>query len=47
MPRGDLRRGGATVVDQEVSRDGNLVTRRNPDDVPASCAAVVELHAGC
>ncbi|MEI4274138.1 type 1 glutamine amidotransferase domain-containing protein [Klenkia sp. LSe6-5] len=44
--RGDLRRGGATVVDQEVCRDGNLVTSRNPDDVPAFARAAVELFAG-
>jgi len=44
--RGDLRRGGATVVDEEVSRDGNLVTSRNPDDIPAFNAAIVELYAG-
>jgi protease I len=43
--RGDLRRGGATVVDQEVCVDGNLVTSRDPDDIPAFCAAVVELFA--
>ena len=44
--RGDLRRGGATVVDEEACRDGNLVTSRNPDDVPAFSAAAVELFAG-
>lgn len=44
--RGDLRRGGATVLDQEVVRDGNLVTSRDPDGLPASCAAAVELFAG-
>ena len=44
--RGDLRRGGATVVDQEVCVDGNLVTSRDPDDIPAFCAAAVELFAG-
>jgi protease I len=43
--RGDLRRGGATVVDQEVCVEGNLVTSRDPDDIPAFCAAVVELFA--
>ena len=44
--RGDVRRGGATVVDQEVCVDGNLVTSRDPDDIPAFCAAAVELFAG-
>jgi protease I len=44
--RGDLRRGGATVVDQEVCVDGNLVTSRDPDDIPAFNEAVVRLFAG-
>ena len=44
--RGDLRRGGATVVDQEVCVDRNLVTSRNPDDVPAFSKAAVELFSG-
>ncbi len=34
--RGDLRRGGATVVDQEACVDGNLVTSRDPDTSPRS-----------
>jgi len=33
--RTDLRHAGATVVDQEVVIDGNLVTSRKPDDIPA------------
>ena len=33
--RTDLRNAGATVVDQEAVTDGNLVTSRNPDDIPA------------
>lgn len=40
--RTDLRNAGATVVDEEVSIDGNLITSRNPDDVPAFCAALVK-----
>ena len=40
--RTDLRNAGADVVDQEVATDGNLITSRSPDDLPAFCAAVVE-----
>jgi protease I len=31
----DLRNAGAEWVDQEVVVDGNLVSSRNPDDIPA------------
>lgn len=41
--RTDLRNAGAHVVDEEVARDGNLVTSRSPDDLPAFCTAIVEL----
>src|SRR5512133_683891 len=40
--RTDLRNAGADVVDQEVATDGNLITSRSPDDLPAFCAAIVE-----
>lgn len=40
--RTDLINAGATVVDQEVAVDGNLITSRNPDDLPAFCAALVD-----
>lgn len=43
--RTDLRNAGATVVDEEVSIDGNLITSRNPDDVPAFCEALVRAVA--
>jgi len=33
--RTDLRNAGATVVDQEVVVDGNLITSRKPDGIPA------------
>lgn len=39
--RTDLRNAGATVVDEEVCIDGNLITSRNPDDLPAFNDAVL------
>lgn len=33
--RTDLRNAGANVVDREVAIDGNLITSRKPDDIPA------------
>jgi len=33
--QGDLRKAGANVVDQEVVVDRNLVTSRQPSDIPA------------
>lgn len=40
--RTDLRNAGATVVDEEVVVDNGLVTSRNPDDIPAFNAKIVE-----
>lgn len=40
--RTDLRNAGAVVVDEEVVIDGNIVTSRKPDDIPAFSAALVE-----
>ena len=42
----DLRNAGATWVDEEVVRDGWLVTSRNPDDLPAFTSTLVEHFAG-
>ncbi len=41
----DLRNAGATWVDEELVIDGNLVTSRKPDDLPAFCKALVGQHA--
>jgi len=38
----DLRNAGANWVDEEVVVDQGLVSSRNPDDLPAFCAKVVE-----
>jgi protease I len=43
--RTDLRNAGATVVDREVTIDGNLITSRSPDDLAAFCATIVEQFA--
>jgi len=40
--RTDLRNAGATVVDEEVAIDGNLLTSRSPEDLPAFCDAIVD-----
>ncbi|MDZ4307792.1 type 1 glutamine amidotransferase domain-containing protein [Allopontixanthobacter sp.] len=39
--RTDLKNAGANVVDQEVAEDGNLITSRNPDDIPAFSKAFI------
>jgi protease I len=43
--RTDLRNAGATVVDEEVVIDGNLITSRSPSDLPAFCSAIVDEFA--
>jgi protease I len=43
--RTDLRNAGANVVDQEVATDGNLLTSRSPDDLPAFCQAIIDTLA--
>ena len=42
----DLRNAGAEWLDQEVVKDGNLVSSRKPDDIPAFNRAAIELFAG-
>ena len=41
--RTDLRNAGANVVDEAAVADGNIVTSRKPDDVPAFTEAVIRL----
>jgi protease I len=41
--RTDLKNAGADVVDREVVTDGNLITSRNPDDIPAFSQALIEV----
>jgi len=40
--RHDMINAGAEWVDQEVVIDGNVITSRRPDDLPAFCAAVIK-----
>jgi protease I len=41
----DLKNAGVEWVDQEVVVDGNLVTSRKPDDIPAFNREIVKLFA--
>jgi protease I len=41
----DLVHAGANYVDEEVVRDGNLITSRKPDDLPAFCKEIIEALA--
>lgn len=43
--RTDIENAGGTVIDAEVVVDQGLVSSRNPDDLPAFCAKVVEEFA--
>lgn len=42
----DVKNAGATYVDQEVCVDGNLVTSRMPDDLPAFVRETIRLIRG-
>jgi len=41
--RTDLKNAGANIVDEPAVTDANIVTSRNPDDVPAFAEAVIAL----
>jgi protease I len=38
----DLINAGARWIDQAVVEDGNLITSRKPDDLPAFCDALLK-----
>ena len=42
----DLKNAGADVVDEEVVVDGNLVTSRQPSDIPAFVARSLDMLRG-
>lgn len=42
----DLKNAGADWVDQPTVRDGNLLTSRKPDDIPAFNREMLRLFAG-
>jgi protease I len=37
----DLKNAGANWVDQEVAIDGQFITSRKPDDIPAFSKAII------
>lgn len=41
----DLKNAGANWVDKEVVRDGNLVTSRKPDDIPAFNREMIQMFS--
>ena len=41
----DIENAGGNWVDEEVVQDGNLVSSRKPDDLPAFCKTLVEEFA--
>ncbi|HZQ68513.1 MAG TPA: type 1 glutamine amidotransferase domain-containing protein [Terriglobales bacterium] len=41
----DLRNAGAEWVDEAAVTDGNMVSSRNPDDIPAFNKAMIELFS--
>lgn len=40
--RDDLVNAGGVWVDEEVARDGNLISSRGPKDLPAFCWSIIE-----
>jgi protease I len=40
--RDDMINAGAEFLDEAVVHDGNLITSRNPNDLPEFCAAIIE-----
>ena len=40
--RDDVKNAGAKYVDEECVVDGNLITSRKPDDLPAFCVAILK-----
>ena len=42
----DLSNAGARYEDREVVRDGNLVTSRKPEDLPAFCRTIIQALTG-
>ena len=41
----DMINAGADWVDEECVVDGNVITARKPDDLPAFCKAIIEALA--
>ena len=41
----DLRNAGAEWINEEVVTDGNLVSSRKPDDIPAFNRAMIQLFS--
>lgn len=44
--RTDLKNAGAKVVDEEVVTDGQFITSRKPDDIPAFSRTIIERLSG-
>ncbi len=42
----DMINAGADWVDEECVVDGNLITARKPDDLPAFCVAIIDALTG-
>jgi protease I len=42
----DMLNAGALWEDSELVRDGNLITSRKPDDLPAFCRTIIEALEG-